>query len=108
MTFERLRWRWWWLRPQFCDEPQNLLYTLRIARITHENKPLREPLSVVWDKRRLRPRYAHAFCESLAAHMRELFAVTQLSAPPPKRSRGRARLKGTARSTDIADCRYRR
>src|SRR5262245_8663964 len=25
MTSNVLRWRWWWLRPQFRDEPQNLL-----------------------------------------------------------------------------------
>src|SRR6516162_3250626 len=25
MTSNVSRWRWWWLRPQFRDEPQNLL-----------------------------------------------------------------------------------
>jgi hypothetical protein len=25
MTSNASRWRWWWLRPQFRDEPQNLL-----------------------------------------------------------------------------------
>jgi DNA-binding transcriptional LysR family regulator len=52
-------------------------YTLRVARITYERKPLREPLSVVWDKRRVLPRYAHDFSELLAAHMRERFPVTR-------------------------------
>jgi DNA-binding transcriptional LysR family regulator len=47
-------------------------YRLRIARITHRRKPLRETLAVLWDKRRALPPYARDFCESLAAHMREV------------------------------------
>lgn len=47
-------------------------YRLRIARITHRRKPLRETLAVLWDKRRALPPYAKDFCESLAAHMREI------------------------------------
>src|SRR4029453_7694429 len=31
-------------------------HALRIARLTHNGKPLREPLSIVWDKRRVLPR----------------------------------------------------
>jgi DNA-binding transcriptional LysR family regulator len=46
-------------------------HRLRLARITHERKPLREPLAVVWDRRRTLPSYAQYFCESLATHMRE-------------------------------------
>ena len=52
-------------------------YELRLARITHERKPLREPLAVVWDKRRELPRYVQDFRETLAAHMRELATVTR-------------------------------
>jgi DNA-binding transcriptional LysR family regulator len=44
-------------------------YALRVARITYENKPLREPLSVVWDRRRTLPCYARDFADSLADHM---------------------------------------
>jgi DNA-binding transcriptional LysR family regulator len=55
-------------------------YRLRIARITHQRKPLREPLAVLWDKRRLLPPYAKDFCESLATHMREVFPISQ----PPR------------------------
>jgi DNA-binding transcriptional LysR family regulator len=51
-------------------------YTLRSVRITHEGNPLREPLAVVWDKRRALPRFTQDFCELLAAHMRELFPIT--------------------------------
>jgi hypothetical protein len=25
MSIGLSRWRWWWLRSQFCDQPQNLL-----------------------------------------------------------------------------------
>ena len=75
-------------------------YTLRIARITHERKPLREPLAVVWDKRRVLPPYAHDFSELLAAHMREIFPVTQPTAHATdgvaRKSRGRTRRKVTA------------
>jgi len=48
-------------------------YTLRLVRLTHEGKPIREPLAVVWDKRRGLERYTEDFCKLLAAHMRELF-----------------------------------
>lgn len=72
-------------------------YTLRLARITHERKPLREPLAVVWDKRRALPRYVQDFCETLAAHIRELSSsTTQRPAPKPeglKKRRGPARIK---------------
>jgi DNA-binding transcriptional LysR family regulator len=52
-------------------------YRLRIARITHRRRPLRQPLQVLWDKRRLLPPYAMDFCESLAAHMREVFPISR-------------------------------
>jgi DNA-binding transcriptional LysR family regulator len=48
-------------------------YTLRVLRITCERKLLREQLGVVWDKRRVLPRYAQDFSQLLAAHMRGLF-----------------------------------
>jgi DNA-binding transcriptional LysR family regulator len=75
-------------------------YRVSVVRVAHEGKPLREPLAVVWDKRRMLPRYAKDFSELLAAHMRELFPIAQLSAPDAgntaKRRRGRARIKGAA------------
>jgi DNA-binding transcriptional LysR family regulator len=52
-------------------------YRLRIARITHRRKPLRQPLQVLWDRRRLLPPYAMDFCEALAAHMREVFPISR-------------------------------
>src|SRR6266567_3461980 len=54
-------------------------YTLRIVRVTHLRKPLREPLVIHWDKRRPLPRYAESFCEALAEYMRELLPITQPS-----------------------------
>jgi DNA-binding transcriptional LysR family regulator len=48
-------------------------YALRTVRIKYKGKPLREPLAVVWDKRRVLPRYASDFSELLAAHMRKLY-----------------------------------
>ena len=64
-------------------------YALRLARITHERKPLREPLAVVWDKRRELPRHVRDFCETLAAHMRELSSVTRQPVPKLDRSNKR-------------------
>ena len=55
-------------------------YDLRLLQITHRGKPISEPLAVVWDRRRSLPRYAQHFCESLAAHMREIFPITRPSA----------------------------
>jgi len=40
-------------------------HALRIVRLTHDGKPLREPLSIVWDKRRVLPRYARDFRKCL-------------------------------------------
>ena len=41
-------------------------YELRIVGVTYRGRPLREPLTILWDKRRPLPRYATAFCEMLA------------------------------------------
>jgi DNA-binding transcriptional LysR family regulator len=56
-------------------------YPLFIARVTYRGKPLREPLAIFWDKRRLLPRYAAAFCEMLAGHVREVFPISCPSEP---------------------------
>jgi LysR family transcriptional regulator, nitrogen assimilation regulatory protein len=55
-------------------------YTLKIVRITHRRKPLREGLVVQWDKRRPIPSYARRFCELLADFMGEALPITQPSA----------------------------
>lgn len=56
-------------------------YRLRIVRLTHRRRPLREPLAALWDKRRALPPYAKDFCESLAAHMREVYPISQPARP---------------------------
>jgi DNA-binding transcriptional LysR family regulator len=50
---------------------------LRLAAITYRGKPLRERSTIYWDKRRPLPRYATAFCEMLAAYMREVFPISR-------------------------------
>ncbi len=75
-------------------------YRLRIARITHRRRPLRQPLHVVWDKRRLLPPYAVDFCEALAAHMREVFPISQPARDPaPARNGSRPGRRADRRSS---------
>jgi DNA-binding transcriptional LysR family regulator len=54
-------------------------YRLRIVRVTHRGKPLREPLAIFWDKRRPLPSYATAFCTMLALYVREVFPISRPS-----------------------------
>jgi DNA-binding transcriptional LysR family regulator len=56
-------------------------YDLKIVRLTYRGRPLREPLAVLWDKRRPLPRYATAFCEMWAQHVREVFPITRPTEP---------------------------
>lgn len=52
-------------------------YKLRIVRVTYRGRPIREPLTVLSDKRRPLPPYAMAFCEMLADYVREVFPITR-------------------------------
>jgi DNA-binding transcriptional LysR family regulator len=52
-------------------------YTLRIAGLTLRGRPLREPLVILWDKRRPLPRFATAFREMWADYVRAIFPVTR-------------------------------
>ena len=74
-------------------------YRLRIFRLTHRRRPLRMPLAVLRDKRRLLPRYADVFCESLAAYLRDVLPISRPSPPGrvarPGRSRGRRASAGS-------------
>jgi DNA-binding transcriptional LysR family regulator len=54
-------------------------YTLKTLRLTHQRKPLQEPRSIFWDKRRSLPRYTQDFCELLAAHVRKVIPIVQPS-----------------------------
>jgi DNA-binding transcriptional LysR family regulator len=51
-------------------------YALKIARVTHRRKPVRDRFVLNWDKRRPMPPYARSFCEALAAYMREVLPIT--------------------------------
>jgi DNA-binding transcriptional LysR family regulator len=76
-------------------------YTLRMVNISYERRPLRETITIMWDKQRGRPRYAQEFCELVAAHMHKIFPVLEGSSlsveGAAKRSRVRARTKVTPR-----------
>jgi len=64
-------------------------YNLKIAPITFRGGKLREPLAVLWDKRRPLPRYATAFCQMWAEHVRAVFPITRPTVP----------IQGAARKT---------
>ena len=55
-------------------------YRLKIARVTHRRKPLRDRFIIQWDKRRVLPAYAQNFRDALAAYMREVLPITRPSA----------------------------
>jgi DNA-binding transcriptional LysR family regulator len=44
-------------------------YKVRVARITHGGKPMRERVAIHWDRRRPLPPYAATFCQHLASYM---------------------------------------
>jgi DNA-binding transcriptional LysR family regulator len=54
-------------------------YQLKIARITHRRKPLRDRYVIQWDKRRPMPNFAESFCAELAAYMRDVLPITRPS-----------------------------
>jgi LysR family transcriptional regulator, nitrogen assimilation regulatory protein len=62
-------------------------YQVRIVGLTYGGKPLREPLTILWDKRRPLPRFATDYCAMLAAYMRETFPISRPSQSTPRKSR---------------------
>ncbi len=52
-------------------------YALNAVPIIHLRKPVREPRSIFWDKRRTIPHYTHDFCKMIADHMREVLPTTE-------------------------------
>ena len=56
-------------------------YGLKIARVTHRRKLLRDRFVIQWDKRRPMPGYAQNFCVALAVYMHEVLPITR---PSPK------------------------
>ena len=72
-------------------------YNLKIVRIVYRGRPLREPLAVLWDRRRPLPRYATAFCQMWAEHVRAVFPITRPTEPmagaASKQPKGRDRAR---------------
>jgi len=54
-------------------------YRLKIARVSHRRKPLRDRYVIQWDRRRPMPSYAQQFCAGLAAYMRDVLPITRPS-----------------------------
>jgi LysR family transcriptional regulator, nitrogen assimilation regulatory protein len=52
-------------------------YNLRIVRLTHGRKPIRERVTIQWDRRRRLPTYAVTFCETLAEYMNTVLPITR-------------------------------
>ncbi len=75
-------------------------YPLRVVRVTHRGKPLREPLAIFWDARRPLPRYAAGFCEMLEEHVREIFPIT-LPSGPEGASSGRSLTRRPAKAVGV-------
>ncbi len=55
-------------------------HKLRVVGLTYRGKPLREQLVVLWDRRRPLPRYATAYLDMLADHVRKVLPMTKPSA----------------------------
>jgi len=68
-------------------------YRLRIVGLTYRARPLREPLTISWDKRRPLPRFASDYCRMLAAYMREIFPVSRPTEPELPTSRRKSRVR---------------
>jgi DNA-binding transcriptional LysR family regulator len=56
-------------------------HVLRFVCVTYQGKLLREPLTMLWNKRRALPHYATAFCEMLGDYVREVFPIARPSEP---------------------------
>jgi hypothetical protein len=65
--------------------------------VTYRGQPLRELLTIFWDKRRPLPRYATAFCEMLAEYMRAVFPISRPSESKADIAGKQAATRGTRR-----------
>jgi LysR family nitrogen assimilation transcriptional regulator len=52
-------------------------YKVRVARITHGGKPMRERVAIHWDRRRPLPPYATTFCEHLSRYMQAVLPIAK-------------------------------
>lgn len=76
-----------------CDR-----YSLRIVGLTYRGRPLREPLTVSWDKRRSLSRFATEYCAVLADYMHEIFPITKPIAPRTAVAQRQRKTKAKRRS----------
>ena len=80
-------------------------YALRIVAVTYRGSVLREPLTILWDRRRPLPRYAVAFCELWTEHVQQVFPITSPTDGMLKhiKARGQARkAAGPEQPEDLA------
>jgi LysR family nitrogen assimilation transcriptional regulator len=75
-------------------------FRLRIVRVTHRRKPIRERYAIQWDKRRPMPPYAKNFCEALAEYMGEVLPITRPSASKTAATQKRAAVRKPRRHID--------
>jgi DNA-binding transcriptional LysR family regulator len=54
-------------------------YVLRLLRVLYRGKPLSEPLTILYDKRRPLPAYAKVFCDMMADHAKKVFPVSHIA-----------------------------
>ena len=64
-------------------------YVLRSLRVLYRGKPLNEPLTILYDKRRPLPAYAKVFCDMLAAHAKKLFPLPHSTSRAPDGDKAR-------------------
>jgi DNA-binding transcriptional LysR family regulator len=74
-------------------------YNLRLVRVAHRHRPLRERLIIQWDRRRPIPSYAQSFCELLAKYMGEMLPITQPSGNNTSAARRRVAVRKTHKHT---------
>jgi DNA-binding transcriptional LysR family regulator len=53
-------------------------YALNTFRVTHEGRPLRMPMAILWDRRRSPPAFVRLFCDAFDHHAREVFPTVVL------------------------------
>jgi LysR family transcriptional regulator, nitrogen assimilation regulatory protein len=66
-------------------------HAVKIVRVTHRRKPLRDRFTIQWDKRRPMPSYGESFCQGLADYMRDVMPITQ---PSPSEAAARKHAAG--------------
>jgi LysR family nitrogen assimilation transcriptional regulator len=75
-------------------------FRLRIVRVTHRRKPIRERYAIQWDKRRPMPPYAVCFCEALAEYMGEILPITRPSTSKTAATQNRVAVRKPRRHID--------